>query len=90
MDCFKARLIAVLLEYGDQGLDLSNVQKKWKQVWPTVVFPKPTSGKSMSLSAYLLEHAGDCIRLQADAKGCVRVYASGVSRAQVMMAAVGS
>eukprot|EP00536_Pseudo-nitzschia_multiseries_P017195 jgi/Psemu1/314126/fgenesh1_kg.1423_\ len=36
---FKARLVAVLLEYGDKGIDLSNVKKKWKQVWPSVPFP---------------------------------------------------
>ena len=36
---FKARLIAVLLEYGDKGIDLSNVKKKWKQVWPKIPFP---------------------------------------------------
>lgn len=36
---FKARLLAVLLEYGDKGIDLSNVKKKWKQVWPKIPFP---------------------------------------------------
>jgi curved DNA-binding protein CbpA len=33
---FQARLLAVLLEYGDKGLDLSNSAKKWNQVWPDV------------------------------------------------------
>ena len=33
---FQARLLAVLLEYGDKGLDLSNIAKKWNQVWPDV------------------------------------------------------
>ncbi|KAL3926848.1 MAG: hypothetical protein SGARI_005480 [Bacillariaceae sp.] len=37
---FKARLMAVLLEYGDKGMDLSNIKKKWNQVWgPDVPFP---------------------------------------------------
>mmetsp|Transcript_14796 Transcript_14796/g.21148 ORF Transcript_14796/g.21148 Transcript_14796/m.21148 type:complete len:575 (+) Transcript_14796:65-1789(+) len=35
---FKARLTAVLLEYGKRGLDLCNIEKKWKQVWPDVPF----------------------------------------------------
>ena len=39
---FKARLVAVLLEYGDKGIDLSNVRKKWKQVWPNEPFPTTT------------------------------------------------
>ena len=38
-DFFKARLIAVLLEYGDKGLDLSNVRRKWTQVWPDTPCP---------------------------------------------------
>ncbi|CAJ1965069.1 unnamed protein product [Cylindrotheca closterium] len=42
-NCFKARLIAVLLEYGDKGLDLSNVKRKWKQVWPKDPFPEPVA-----------------------------------------------
>ena len=36
---FKARLAAVLMEYGDQGLDLSNVRRKWTQVWPDTPCP---------------------------------------------------
>ena len=76
-DCFKARLIAVLLEYGDKGLDVSNVAKKWKQVWPDTPFPyhrrdfqkqrgdntNSNSGNNhgKGLTAYLLEHAGDVV-----------------------------
>ncbi|GKY90869.1 hypothetical protein MPSEU_000059700 [Mayamaea pseudoterrestris] len=73
--CFKTRLIAVLMEYGTQGLDLSNVKKKWKQVWPDTCFPKPLNGKPMALSAYILKHAGDVVALRTDDKGCLRVHA---------------
>uniref|UniRef100_A0A7S3PYF9 J domain-containing protein n=1 Tax=Chaetoceros debilis TaxID=122233 RepID=A0A7S3PYF9_9STRA len=40
---FKTRLVAVLLEYGEKGLDLSNIPKKWNQVWPDVAFPNVTN-----------------------------------------------
>lgn len=80
---FKARLTAALLEYGDEGVDLSNVKKKWKQVWPCIPFPKPTNGKSMALSDYLQKHAGDVITIQPDEKGCLRVYSKSISREQV-------
>ena len=33
-DLFKARILAVLLEYGDKGLNLANIPKKWDQIWP--------------------------------------------------------
>jgi hypothetical protein len=64
LSCFKARLIAVLLEYGDKGLDLSNVKKKWKQVWPTEPFPNTidtVKNRKIPLSEFLKEHAGDVI-----------------------------
>lgn len=38
-DFFKARLVSVLLEYGDNGLDLSNIRHKWTQVWPNTPCP---------------------------------------------------
>lgn len=94
---FKARLVAVLLEYGDKGIDLSNVKKKWKQVWPKIPFPSQhqmihedkndsdeddddsveeekqqqqqnsmnnNSKKIIPLSHFLLQNAGDVIRLE--------------------------
>ena len=48
---FKARLVAVLLEYGDKGIDLSNVKKKWKQVWPEVPFPSQQQKASQKQQA---------------------------------------
>lgn len=87
--CFKARLIAVLLEYGDKGLDLSNIKKKWKQVWPQEPFPSidEKKNKKPSLSEFLVERAGDVIQLVNDEKGCVRVYAKNCSQAKVREAA---
>ena len=79
--CFKARLIAVLLEYGDKGLDLSNVKKKWKQVWPKEPFPNEE--EKQKISDFLMERAGDVIELVHDGKGAVRVFAKDCSQAKV-------
>lgn len=54
-DFFKARLLAVLLEYGDKGLDLSNVKKKWNQLWPDVPFPDDTQVSGQKKKGGLLE-----------------------------------
>ncbi len=73
---FKARLIAVLLEYGDKGLDVSNVKKKWKQVWFDEPFPDYGVTTKHSLSEFLLEEAGDVIQLVKDGdNGPTRVFA---------------
>ena len=68
---FKARLVAVLLEYGDKGIDLSNVKKKWKQVWPEVPFPsqqqkasQKQQAKKIPMAEFLLQKAGDVIRFE--------------------------
>ena len=69
---FKARLVAVLLEYGDKGIDLSNVKKKWKQVWPKIPFPSQQrkteqyqqKSKKISMADFLLQKAGDVIRFE--------------------------
>jgi ankyrin repeat protein len=88
---FKARLIAVLLEYGDMGLDLSNVKKKWNQVWPDKPFPEyqdATSGaKKGSLTQFLEAKAGDVVRIESDGKGSVRAYAIDCSQEKVAEAA---
>jgi hypothetical protein len=87
---FKARLVAVLLEYGDKGIDLSNIRKKWKQVWPNEEFPASqistdgTTAKEVSLSSFLQHKAGDFIRLESDMRsGRVRVFPRQCSRAHV-------
>jgi Ankyrin repeats (3 copies) len=70
-DCFPTRLLAVLNEYGDAGLSVSNLKKKWKQVWHTD-FPVDTGG---SLTEWLRHGAADLVDLRIDAKGCYRVHA---------------
>lgn len=78
-DFFKARLLAVLLEYGDKGLDLSNVRKKWTQVWPNVPFPDETSVVGQKRKGGLLEFlrrkAGGVVDIVAlsNGKGSIRV-----------------
>jgi ankyrin repeat protein len=89
---FKARLIAVLLEYGDKGLDISNLKKKWKQVWPTTPFPSYESNnkstkRSLMLSEWLVQSAGDVIELVADGNGAMRVFAKDCSQSKVAEAA---
>ena len=81
---FKAQLLSVLLEYGDKGLDLSNIRKKWKQVWPTTPFPcfqdenknqinTRLNGGRKSLTEFIQEHAGDVVDIvqRDDSHGCV-------------------
>ena len=83
-DVFKARLMAVVLEYGDKGLALCNIKKKWKQVWPTVDFPSTDnlrrhvdSGtrKKGRLAQYIEMNAGDVVELryEDDGNGCIVV-----------------
>lgn len=81
-DCFKARLIAVLLEYGDKGLDLCNIKKKWAQVWPNVPFPDETKvhggvkRKGGGLTEFIRLKAGDIVDfvvLPSGGKGSIRV-----------------
>lgn len=87
--CFKARLLAVLLEYEDKGMDLSNIKKKWNQVWG-VPFPEEytSNQKKMSMSDVLLQRAADVIRLERDPdNGSVKVYCKQCSRASVLQTA---
>ena len=84
---FKARLIAVLLEYGDKGLDLSNLRKKWKQVWPTAIFPYSKATQKSALSDWVRHTAGDVVDMRKDEKGCWRLYPKHCSRATVATAA---
>lgn len=71
---FKARLIAVLLEYGDKGLDISNIKKKWKQVWPDEPFPHNDTNRKNSLAGFLISQAEDVIKLVKDEdSGAIRV-----------------
>ena len=68
-DLFKARLIAVLLEYGDKGLNLSNIPKKWDQVWPLIPFDSLFDGekrKSGDLLKMIKKRAGDVVRIKRE------------------------
>jgi hypothetical protein len=84
-DCFKARLIAVLLEYGDKGLDLCNVKKKWTQVWPTITFPEETERKKRGLSEFIRLKAGDVVDVvvPSDGKGSIRLIPKHCTQSQV-------
>lgn len=49
-DDFQSRLSVILNEYGDKGLDISNLVKKWRLVWPDTKFPycrKEMGGRSL-------------------------------------------
>lgn len=88
-DCFKARLIAVLLEYGDKGLDLCNFKKKWKQVWPEVPFPQEAENEGRrrkgGLSAFILQKAGDVVDVvvPSKGKGSIRVIPKNCTQSKV-------
>jgi hypothetical protein len=70
-DCFKSRLLVVLREYGSKGLDISNLKKKWKQVWHTN-FPK--NEDNVPLTRWLQECAGDVVDIRT-VNQCHRAYA---------------
>jgi len=88
-DYFKARLIAVLLEYSDKGLDLCNVKKKWTQVWPKVPFPHETEANGRKRRGGLLDFirlkAGDVVDvvIPPDGKGSIRVIPKNCTQSQV-------
>jgi ankyrin repeat protein len=60
---FKARLLAVLLEYGDKGMNLSNIPKKWDQVWPDVSFDSMFTDESNSFVSGKKRRSGELLRL---------------------------
>jgi len=90
-DRFAAQLTAVVAEYNDKGLDISNLRKKWKQLWPDSEFPPPNrrcqpnqslsttatrkKGKKTTMRQWLEENASDIVLLRKDERGIVRIYA---------------
>ena len=73
-DHFASQLTAVVLEYGKKGLDISNLRKKWRQLWPETEFPAPKKG---SLKSWLGKHANHIVTVRKDEKnGGTRVYAN--------------
>eukprot|EP00977_Amphora_coffeiformis_P015945 scaffold4814_cov161-Amphora_coffeaeformis.AAC.3 len=69
-DCFEARLLQVV-QQNRSGLDISNLVKKWKQVWPGVDFPTRTQA---SLQQWLMQEASHVVTIRADDKGILRLY----------------
>jgi hypothetical protein len=59
---FKARLLAVLLEYGNKGMNLSNIPKKWDQVWPDAPFDSMFTNDRMSSFNGKKRRGGDLLR----------------------------
>ena len=70
-DCFKTRLLVVLKEYGSKGIDLSNLKKKWKQVWQTN-FPKTRN--NIPLARWIQEMAEDVVEIRT-VNQCHLLYA---------------
>mmetsp|Transcript_16391 Transcript_16391/g.24159 ORF Transcript_16391/g.24159 Transcript_16391/m.24159 type:complete len:451 (+) Transcript_16391:240-1592(+) len=76
-DFFQARLLSVLLEYGEKGLELSNIQPKWRQLWPDNPCPwevntLKTAGRRRKkglLLDYVRKHAKDVVDVIYPKKG---------------------
>ena len=69
-ECFEARLLQVVKQ-NQKGLDLSNLLKKWNQVWPEVPFP---SRAHISLQQFLRQKASRVVSVGADDNGVLRIY----------------
>lgn len=96
-DLFKARLLAVLLEYGDKGLNLANIPKKWDQVWPSVPLDSFFNGgkrKSGALLQMIKDRAGDVVKIvrmkvrteaeRKSGKGAIVIIPRNISRSDVL------
>ncbi|CAJ1447368.1 unnamed protein product [Effrenium voratum] len=69
---FKSRLLTVVGEFGDKGLPLSSLRKKYAQVWSGAALPAPTSfglRKGCGLLEMLRHVAGDVLRVEMHARG---------------------
>jgi hypothetical protein len=62
---FQARLRSVLLEFGDYGCPLDNIQKKWNQVWgrQNIPFPYQKGKTKCKLSRFLVRESDGMIKL---------------------------
>ena len=38
---FRARILAVISDYGDKGFPISGITRRWNQIWPEHPFPSP-------------------------------------------------
>lgn len=87
MNILKTRLVSVLLEYGNKGLDLSNLIKKWNQVWPNNPFPlTEKQRKKGQLLRFLQDNAGDVFTVKRQEKaGSIYIIPKHISREEVAM-----
>ena len=62
---FQARLRAVLLEFGEKGCPLDNIQKKWNQVWgpQNIPFPYQKGTTNCKLSRFLVKETDGMVKL---------------------------
>ena len=87
MKLFKPRLIAVLLEYGEKGISLSNIPKVWNKVWPKNPFPciqndaeeTRKKRKKGQLLGLIQEHAGDVISVVRQAESGILIKPRNIS-----------
>lgn len=87
LNILKTRLISVLLEYGNKGLDLSNLIKKWDQVWPNNPFPlEEKQRRKGQLLRFLHDNAGDVFTVKRPQKaGSIYIVPKHISREEVAM-----
>lgn len=94
-DLFKARLLAVLLDFGEKGMNLGNIPKRWDQIWPSSPLDSYFNGKkrkSGDLLKLIKKRAGDVVRItqmrhtdkQSGRKGAIMVFPRNLSRADVL------
>ncbi len=76
VEFFKTRLLAVIMQFGKEGLDMSNVRKKWQQVWPHVKFPTTRE----PLNQLIQRQAGDVVEFRRDEQGFIRLHALSTSQ----------
>ena len=91
-----ARLTAVLLEFGEKGVSVCNLAKKWSQVWgPEVPFPfGQTIGSrsgSMGLTDALRLQCADVLELRRDERtGLYRAHVKNAGRLQAALQSHGT
>ncbi|CAK9049053.1 unnamed protein product [Durusdinium trenchii] len=72
MQMFKSRLLTVIGEFGEKGLPLSSLRKKYAQVWSGSALPEPKDfglRKGCGLLEMLRHVAGDVLVVEMQARG---------------------
>lgn len=96
---FKPRLIAVLLEYGEKGIHLSNIPKVWDKVWPGNPLPdidicnskndrksKQASNrkrKKGQLLKFIEQNCGDIVHVVKDSQTGILIKPKNISRVDI-------